>query len=143
MFELLLKLLTGPLEWLGRRWTRGVVCRLEESRRVGGEGDPGVYVVVTVENPQGENTFVDRFEVEMIEPFRSPATSYEYRSTPNTTIKNLALNIPGHGISQPIIVIALFDQPLPYTSSCRAQIAAVGRGGFRRRWHEFRCPPIA
>ncbi len=134
--------MAGLIDWAGRRGTRGIVCDVRESRRVGGESDPGVYVTVVVENPQGENAFVDAFEVEMLEPFRAAAVKYEYRSTPNTPIYQLALNIPGHGVSAPVIVIALFEQSLSYTSACRARIAAVGRHGFRRRWAEFWCAAL-
>ena len=141
--DVLLKPLTGLLDWAGRRTTRGIVCNVRESRRVGGEPDPGVYVTVVVENPQGENAFVDSFQVEMLEPFRAQAAKYEYRFTPNTTIPHLALNVPGHGVSEPVIVIALFDQHLPYTSDCRARIAAAGRRAFRRRWQEFSCPALS
>jgi hypothetical protein len=142
VLDTLLKPFSGLLDWAGRRATRGVVCDVRESRRVGGENDPGVYVTVVAENPQGENAFVDAFEVEMLEPFRAPAVRYEYRSTPNTAIAHLALNIPGHGVSDPVIVIAFFDQHLPYTSPCQARIAAVGRRGFRRRWQELSCAAL-
>jgi hypothetical protein len=142
VLDTLLKPFSGLLDWAGRRATRGVVCDVRGSRRVGGESDPGLYVTVVAENPQGENAFVDAFEVEMLEPFHSPAIRYEYRSTPNTAIAHLALNIPGHGVSDPVIVIAFFDQHLPYTSTCRARIAAVGRRGFRRRWQEFCCTAL-
>lgn len=50
------------LGWAGRRTTRGTVCNVRESRRVGGETDPGVHVTVVVENPQGENAFVDSIQ---------------------------------------------------------------------------------
>ena len=130
------------IDWVGRRVTRGIICHIEESKRVGGAGDPAVMVSVIVENPQGENAFVRCFEVEMLKPFRSPAISYEYRSDPRTPIYNLALNIPGHGVSDPTIIIAKFQDALPYTSACRARIAAVGRKGFRKRWSEFCCPAL-
>jgi len=142
MFDTILKPFSGLFDWAGRRATRGVVCDVRESRRVGGESDPGVYVTVVAENPQGENAFVDAFEVEMLQPLPAPAVRYEYRSTPNTAIAHLALNIPGHGVSDPVIIIAFFDQHLPYTSACRARIAAVGRRGFRRRWQEFCCAAL-
>jgi hypothetical protein len=99
-------------------------------------------VVVVAENPQGQNAFVDAFEVEMLEPFRASAVRYEYRSTPNTAIPHLALNMPGHSVSDPVIVIAFFDQHVPYTSPCQARIAAVGRRGFRRRWQGFSCAAL-
>jgi hypothetical protein len=142
MFDTVLKPFSGLLDWAGRRATRGVVCHVRESRRVGGEGDPGVCVTVVAENPQGENAFVDAFEVEMLEPFRAPAVRYEYRPTPNTAIAHLALNIPGNGVSKPVIVIAFFDQHLPYTSTCQGLIAAPGRQGFRRRWRQFPCAAL-
>lgn len=128
------------LEWAGRRATRGIICHVRESKRAGGEDDPAVVTTVVVENPQGENAFVSSFEVEMLEPFRSPAAQYEYRSDPRTPIHNLAVNIPSHGMSDPVIVIAKFQATLPYTSACRARIAAIGRKGFRKRWAEFSCP---
>jgi hypothetical protein len=137
-----LKPFGGLLDWAGRRATRGIVCHVRDSRRVGGESDPGVYATVVVENPQGENSFVGAFEVEILEPFRSPAVRYEYRSTPGTAIAHLALNIPGHGVSNPVIVIAFFDQQLPYTSTCQGRIAAGGRQGFRRRWQHFSCAAL-
>ena len=134
--------ITGFLDWAGRRATRGIVCDVRESRRVGGESDPAVCVTAVIENPQGQNAFVDAFEVEILEPFEAPAVKYEYRLNPKRTTQHLALNIPGHGVSEPVIVIAFFDQSLPYTSACRARIAAVGRRGFRRRWVEFSCPAL-
>ena len=99
-------------------------------------------MTVAAENPQGENAFVDAFEVEMLGPFRAAAVRYEYRSTRNTVIPHLAFNVPGHSESDPVIVIAFFHQHLPDTSTCRARIAAVGRRGFRRRWQEFCCAAL-
>jgi hypothetical protein len=142
MARILLNAIERILEWAGRRATRGVSCHVREAKRAGGEGDPAAVATVVVENPQGENAFVGSFEVEMLEPFRSPAAEYEYRSDPRTPIYNLALNIPGHGMSDPVIVIAKFQGILPYTSACRARIAAVGRKGFRKRWAEFCCPSL-
>jgi hypothetical protein len=130
------------LEWVGRRATRGIICHVREMRRAGGEHDPAVVTTVLVENPQGENAFVSAFEVEMLQPFRLTAAEYEYRSDPRTPIYNLALNIPGHGMSDPVMVVAKFQGVLPYTSACRARIAAVGRKGFRKRWAEFSCPAL-
>lgn len=134
--------LTNLADWIGRRATRGLMTHVREARRVGGANDPGVSIVVTVENPQGENAFVSGFEVEMVRPFAATASRYEYRRPPVTTIQHLALNVPGHGTSEPIMIIAIFSQPVPYTSALRARVAAAGRGGFRRRWQAFDCPAL-
>jgi hypothetical protein len=142
MFDTILKPFSGLFDWAGRRATRGLVCDVRESRRIGGESDPGLYVTLVAENPQGENAFADAFEVEMLQPFHASAVRYEYQLTPNTPIAHLALNIPGHGVSEPVIAIAFFDQHLPYASACQARIAAVGRRGFRRRWREFSCATL-
>ena len=142
MARMLVSPIERILEWAGRRATRGIVCHVREVKRAGGEGDPAVVATVVVENPQGENAFVSSFEAEMLEPFRSPAAEYEYRSDPRTPIHDLALNPPGHGMSDPVIVIAKFQGVLSYTSACRARIAAVGRKGFRKRWAEFSCPAL-
>jgi len=139
VLDSVVRLLDALLGWVARRMAGGMVCHVREPKRVGGEDDPAVYLTVVVENPQGQNAFVESFEVKMLDPFRAFATKYEYRSNANTTIHDLAVNIPGHGVSQPLIVIASFDRPLPYTSACRARIRAIGRGGFRRRWEEFSC----
>lgn len=138
----LVKPIEKVFDWIGRRATRGIVCRVRESRRAGGEGDPAVVVTVVVENPQGENAFVGSFELEMLEPLKSVAVECEYRTDRRTRIHNLALNIPGHGVSDPVVVIAKFRGIMPYTSACRARIAAVGRKGFRKRWTEFSCTAL-
>ena len=143
MLDTLLRPVTSVVQWAARRTTRGLICHVRESRRVGSEDAPGVFVTVVVENPQGENAFVGGFRLQMLDPFQADAVGYEYRDTPNTTIGHLSLNIPGHGISDPVIVIALFHEPLSYTSDCRARIAAVGRRGFRLRWQEFQCAALS
>lgn len=142
MIDYVIGVLAGPLDWISRRITRGLITHVRQARRVGGERDPGVYVTAVVENPQGENAFVEAFEVEVQEPFKAAAVKYEHRSTLNKTISQLALNIPGHGVSEAVTVMAFFDRNLPYTSSCRARIAAVGRRGFRRRWTQFTCEAL-
>lgn len=120
----------------------GLLTHVREAKRVGGEDDPGVYAAVVVENPQGENAFVDHFEVEMLAPFRAQAIRLKYRSTPTTPIDQLALNVPGRGISDQVVVIATFDQILPYESECTGRIAALGRKGLRKRWRQFTCPAL-
>lgn len=140
------RILPNPMErvldWAGRRATRGIICHVRETKRAGGENEPAVVATVVVENPQGENAFVNSLEIEMLEPFKSFAAQYEYRSDPRTPIYNLVLNIPGHGMSDPVVVIAKFQGALPYTSPCRGRIAAVGRKGFRKRWAQFSCPAL-
>jgi hypothetical protein len=142
MMDSIVKVLSGIIDWPLRRATRGPVARVVEARRSSGEDDPALHIVVKVENPQGENAFVSDFVVEMLEPFSAPAFRYEYRSDPRTRISALGFNIPGHGISESVIVLAFFDHRLPLAVGCRARIAAVGRAGFRRRWKEFDCRAI-
>ncbi|MDI6857232.1 MAG: hypothetical protein QME71_02830 [Dehalococcoidia bacterium] len=142
MIDYVLKPITAILDWALRRSTRGLITHIREARRVGGEDDPGIYVAVVVENPQGQNAFVDRFEVEMLRPLRREVDDAEYRSQPAVTIGQLALNIPGHGLSDPVIVIAKFSAHISYEEPCVARIAAVGRKGFRRRWQPVEVPPL-
>ena len=98
--------------------------------------------MIVVENPQETNAFVDHFEVEMLQPFNQKAVRLEYRSAPSTPIYQLAKNIPANGISDAVIVIALFDEHLPYESACAGRIAAIGPRDFSTRWQEFTCPPL-
>lgn len=121
---------------------RELITHVREARRVGGEDDPAVYAVVTVENPQGENAFVDEFEMEMLQPVRARPVKFEFRSSPHTRINHLALNVPGHGISEPVIIIATFDAHVTYESDMLVRVAAAARGGLRRRWTTFACPRL-
>lgn len=142
LLDSVLRPVSGVLEWVFRRSTRGVIVHVYQARRAGSEEDPVLHVEVKVENPQGENAFVSNFVVEMLEPFSASASRYEYRSDSNTRISRLALNVLSHGIAGPVIVIAFFSEHLPLSSGCRARIAAIGRGHFRRRWQEFVCGPL-
>lgn len=121
---------------------RGMNVGIREARRIGGEDDPGVAVTAVIENPQRELAFVSAFEVEMTDPFHASAVRYEYRSDPRTTIDHLAMNVPGRGISAPLIIMAFFNEHLPNTSGCVGRISAVGADGSSPRWAEFKCAPL-
>jgi len=63
-----------------------------------------------VENPQSQNGFVNAFEVIMLSPFQGCAieNEYEYRvAGAEANIERLPINIPEHGISKALTVIAI------------------------------------
>jgi hypothetical protein len=120
-----------------------LITRIREIKRVGGERDPAVYAVVVVENPNETNAFLDSFDVEMLDPFAAGAVRVEYRSSPSTPIYQLAMNIPAHGISQAVVVIAHFDQPLAYDQPCKGRMAAIGPVDYALKWQDYGRPPVA
>ena len=132
--------LKALLEWFSRRAFRGVKVRVAESRMAGGRKTPALVITFAVENPQGENAFVDELDVRMLEPFEATATEYEFRDAQREGIpRSLPLNIPAFGISEAMKVIAHFAEPLPDDDgSYRAEIAAAGRSGFRKRYTTIR-----
>lgn len=158
MLEALLKLITGVLGWPGRVLTTVIAagpgqlltadirCYVREPRQIGNEDTAAIYVVVVLENRESSTQIVRGFETFMLEPFseRYQRDYYRRGARPlKTTRRRLALKLPGHGISEPVTVIALFDRPLPYESGFRARISAVTWDGIGRRWTEFNCPASA
>lgn len=121
---------------------RGMKVTILEARRIGDENHPGVEVIAVVENLERDLAFVRAFEVEMKEPFHRPAVKYEYRSDPRTKIDHLAMNVPGRGISVPVIIMAFFDEHLPTMSDCVGRVAVIGLQGSSARWVEFKCAPL-
>lgn len=113
---------------------------VKEARVVGEKESPGLIITVTVENTQSENAFVKGFEVKMIEPFRATLEPSDFREPQRQSVKKtLPLNIPAFGMSDAVAVVAHFDHNAA-TSGGRytAQIAAIGRGGFRRRFTDIK-----
>lgn len=134
-----LKALFGWIGWIRRRVLSPLKVDVKKTRVVGEKESPGLIITVTVENPQSENAFVKGFEVKMIEPFRATVEPSDFREPQREGVpKTLPLNIPAFGISDAVSVIAHFDHNVA-TSEGRytARIAAIGRGGFRRRYADI------
>ena len=133
----MVKVLVG---WIRRRALSPLRVDVKEFHVVGEIESPGLMITVTVENPQNENAFVDRFEVRMIEPFEAKVEPSDFREPQRQAVKKaLPLNIPAYGMSEAVTVIAHFDSSLAISEGAyTAQIAAIGRGGFRKRYAEIK-----
>ena len=113
--------------------------KVQSARAVGEKEKPGLAVTVAEENPQGQNAFVDAFDVIMITPFQDSAVRYEFCvAGVEANIERLPINIPGHGISKALTVIAHFNNDMSSSDKhYKAKIAATGRAGFIKRYTEF------
>ena len=139
MLNLLFDLAKLSISYITRRTVGSLRVKVQNARVVGEQKKPGLAVTVTVENPQGQNGFVDAFEVIMLAPFQDSAVRYEFRvAAAEANIESLPINIPGHGISRALTVIAHFDNNMSsFDKHYKAKIAAIGRAGFRKRYTEF------
>jgi len=139
MLNVLLDLVKSVFSYVARRTVGSLRVRVQNARVVGEQKNPGLAVTVTVENPQGQNGFVDTFEVIMLAPFQGHAVRYEFRvAEAEGNVVRLPINIPGNGISRALTVIAHFDNDMSSSDKhYKAKIAATGRAGFRKRYTEF------
>lgn len=117
--------------------------RASEVKRIGGENDPGIMLTALVENTLNRPSFVTEFVVEMTQPFEAAAVNYEFRTPENRPIRALALTIPAHGISDPVVVMAFFDHPLSYSQGGRARVSASGVAGGIEEWTGLEFPPLS
>ena len=139
MLNLLFDLAKSLFSFITRRTVGSLRVRVQNARVVGEQKKPGLAVTVTVENPQGQNGFVDTFEVIMLTPFKGHAVRYEFRVAGSEgNVESLPINIPGNGISRALTIIAHFANDMSSSDKhYRAKIAAIGRAGFRKRYTEF------
>jgi len=105
----------------------------------GGRQDPALVITITVENPQGEPSFVSAIDVQMDLPFKAGAVRYEFRDgQTEAKTTSLPINVPAFGMSAAVKVIAHFDQALfGDQGAYRARVAATGRQGFHKRYTRF------
>src|SRR3989339_754136 len=109
MFNLLLDLVKSLFSYITRRTVGSLKVKVQNARVVGEQKEPGLAITVTVENPQSQNGFVEKFEVIMLAHFQDSAVTYEFRRAgAEGNIERLPINILGHGISNALVVIAHF-----------------------------------
>lgn len=137
MLNLLFDLAKSLFSFITRRTVGSLRVKVQNARIVGEQKKPGLAVTVTVENPQGQNGFVNTFEVIMLTPFHGDAVRYEFRvAGAEGNVERLPINIAG--ISRTLTVIAHFENDISsYDKRYKAKIAAIGRAGFRKRYTEF------
>jgi len=111
-----------------------LVARVHKYRFAGGTNFPAPVLTLSVENTGDRNAFVDKFEVLAVRPFEAPAVRYEFRDARIEGIeRDLPMNIPAHGVSDKIKIIAHFDRGFgPEGTPFRLQIAAIGPYEYER-----------
>ncbi|MBA7653890.1 hypothetical protein ES703_61753 [subsurface metagenome] len=128
MPDSLLDLVKSSFSWVIRRTFGSLRVKVQNTRVVGEQEKSGLAITVTIENPQSQNAFVERFEVMMLEPFQGFAVRYEFRvAGAEGNVESLPINISGHGISRALTVVAHFDKDMSSLNKhYKAKIAAIG-----------------
>ena len=144
MLDSLFDLVKSVFSLFIRRTFGSLKVEIQHARVAGEQEKPVLAITITIENPQSQNAFVRRFEVMMLEPFRGSAVRYEFRRAgAEGNVESVPINIPGHGISKALTVLAYFDKDMSSLNKhYKAKIAAIGRARFRKRYTEFggECP---
>ena len=125
----------SPFARLRDRLAGDVKVHVDEYRMSGQRSEPVLSLKrIWAEKGPGQSTFINDYEVELIEPVKLGTTRTEWREAGRPVPLEKGENLPAPGRTRTVHVLAFLDGELPTASGrFRARVYALGRRGFRRR----------